>query len=100
MCGHLKPKKLEFEIEMGQITNPRIEPLLSLTVDRPENMTLDNMKYEFSKPFCQPSKTDFGSDEKSATEPDSDFMAPQRTNETECQKTVCITGIVLNILII
>ena len=93
MCGNLKPKKLEFEIEMGQITNPRIEPLLSLKIDRPEKMTLVNMKYEFSQPFCPPSKTDFGSDKKWATEPDSDFMAPQRTNETECQKKVCITGI-------
>ena len=93
MCGHLKPKTLEFEIEMGQMTNPRIEPLLSLTVDRPEHMTLDKMKYEFSKPFCPLSKTDFGSDEKWATEPDSDFMAPQPTNETECQTKVCIKGI-------
>ena len=93
MCGHLKPKKLEFEIEMGQITNPRIEPMLSLTVERPENVTLDKMKYEFPKLFCPPSKTDFGSDEKWATEPDSDFMAPQRTNETECQQKLCIKGL-------
>ena len=56
-------------------------------------MTLDKNKYEFSKPFCPPSKTDFGSDEKWATEPESDFMAPQRTNETEFQKKVCIKGI-------
>ena len=60
----LKPKRLEFEIKMGQITNPQIQPLLSLKVELPEKMTLDRMKYEFSKPFCPPSKTDFGSDEK------------------------------------
>ena len=84
MCGHLKPKRLEFEIDMGQITNQRIQPLLSLRVERPENMILDKMKYEFSKQFCPPSKIDFGSDEKWAIEHDSDFTAPQRTNETEC----------------
>ena len=55
---------------MGQITNPRIQPLLSLKVERPENLTLDKMKYEFSKPFCPPTNTDFGSDEEWATEPD------------------------------
>ena len=58
MCGHLKPKKLKFEIQMKQITNPRIQPLLSLRVERPEDMTLDQMKYEFSKTLCPPSKTD------------------------------------------
>ena len=84
---------------MGQITNPQIQPL-SLRVERPENMTLYKMKYEFSKLFCPPSKTDIGNDEKWVTEPDSDVMAPQRTNETECQKKVCIKGMFLNILII
>ena len=78
---------------MGQITNPQIQPLLSLRVERSNNMTLDKMKYEFSTPFCPPSKTDYKRDEKLANEPDSDFMPPQRTSQTECQKKVCITGI-------
>ena len=86
MCGHLKPKTLEFEIEIGQISNSRIQALLSLKVERPENMTVDKMKYEFSKPFCPPSKTDFKSDEKRATEPDFDFMALKRTNDIDYQK--------------
>ena len=37
------------------------------------------MKYEFSKPFCPPTKTDIGSDEEWATEPD-----------ITLQKKVCI----------
>ena len=52
MCGHLKPKRLQIERVIGQITNPRIQPLLSMKVERPENLTFDKMKYEFSKPFC------------------------------------------------
>ena len=38
--------------------------------ERPENLKLDKIKYELSKPFCPPSKTDFEYDEKWATEPD------------------------------
>ena len=64
MCGHVKLKRINFETEMVQITNPQIQPLLSMHVERPTNVTLDRMKYEFSKLFCSPSKTDFGSDEK------------------------------------
>ena len=64
MCGHLKPKRLQIERVIGQITNPRIQPLLSMKVERPENLTFDKMKYEFSKPFCPPTKTDLGSDEE------------------------------------
>ena len=51
------------------------------------------MKYEFVKPYCPLSKTDFGSDEEWATEPAFDFEALQITNETECQMKVCIKGI-------
>ena len=82
MCGHLKPKRLQIETVIGQITNPRIKPLLSIKVERPENLTFDQMKYEFSKPFCPPNKTDIGSDEEWATEPD-----------ITLQKKVCIKGI-------
>ena len=78
---------------MGQITNPQIQLLLSIKVGRQNNLTLDKMKYEFSKPSCQPSKTDFGSDEEWATDPFPYFVAPQLTNETECQMKVCIKGI-------
>ena len=70
---------------MGQIINERIQPLVSLRVERPEKMILDKMKYEFSKPFCLQSKIDVGSDEKWAIKPDYDFTAPQRTNETKCE---------------
>ena len=69
MCGHLKPKRLQIETVIGQITNPLYQPLLSMKVERPENLTFDNMKYEFSKPFCPPTKTDLRSDEEWATEP-------------------------------
>ena len=70
MCGHLKPKRRQIETVIGQITNPRIQPLLSMKVERPENLTFDKIKYEFSKLFCPPTKTDLGSDEELATEPD------------------------------
>ena len=45
-------------------TNPRIQPLLSMKVERPKNLTFDKTKYEFSKPFCPPTKSDLGSDEE------------------------------------
>ena len=82
MCGHLKPKRLQIERVIGQITNPRIHPLLSMKIERPENLTFNKMKYEFSKPFCLPTKTDIGSDEERAIEPD-----------ITLQKKVCIEGI-------
>ena len=84
MCGHLKPKRLEIETMIGQITNPRIQPLLSMKVERPENLAYDKIKYEFSTPLCPPTKTDLGSDEELATKPD-----------ITLQKKVCIKGIVL-----
>ena len=62
MSGHLKLKILEFVTEMGEITHLQIQPLLSMKVERPENLKLEKMKYEFSKPFCPPSQTDIGSD--------------------------------------
>ena len=70
MCGHLKPKRLQIERVIEQITDPRIQQLLSMKVERPENLTFDKMKYEFSKPFCLPTKIDLGSDEEWASEPD------------------------------
>ena len=79
---HLNLKWREFETMINQITNSRIQPLLSMKVERPENLTFDQMKYEFSKPFCPPNKTDIGSDEEWATEPD-----------ITLQKKVCIKGI-------
>ena len=82
MCGHLNPKRLQIETVIGQITNRRIQLLLSIKVERPENLTFDKMKYEFSKPFCPPIKSDLESDEKWATEPD-----------ITLQKKVCIKGI-------
>ena len=68
---------------MEQITNPRIQPLLLMKDERPENLILDKMKYYFSKLFCPPSKTDLESEEEWATKPVLDFVAPQHTNETE-----------------
>ena len=94
MCGHLKPKKLEFVTEMKPIITPRIKPLVLLKVERPKNLTVDNVKFEFSKPFCPPSQTDFGSEEEWAFVPAPDFVAQQLTNESECQKKVCINGII------
>ena len=70
MCGHLKPKRLQIETVIEQITNLQIQLLLSMKVERPENLTFDKMKYDFSRPFCPPTKTDIGSDEELATEPD------------------------------
>ena len=93
MCAHLNPTKLKFVREMRQIMNPRIQPLVLMNIERPENLTVDKIKYEFSKPFCPPSKADFGSDEEWATEPAPDFMAQQLINESEYQKKVCIKGI-------
>ena len=82
MCGHLKPKRLQIETVIGQITNPRIQPLLSMKVERTENLTFDQMKYEFSTPFCPPTKTDIMSDEEWATE-----------HDITLQKKACIKGI-------
>ena len=82
-------QKLCFETKIGKITNPRIQPLFSIKVERPIKLTLNKIKYEFSKQFCLPSKSDFKIDEKLATEPASDFVAPQLTNETKCQKKLC-----------
>ena len=49
-----------------------------MKVEWPENLTLDKIKYEFSKPFLPPPKTYFGSDEEWAwaTVPAPNFVAP------------------------
>ena len=87
MCDHLKPKRLTFETERSVFFKPRIQPLLLIKIKRPTNLTLIKMKYKFSTPFCPPFKTNFRSDEKCATEPASDFLASQLTNETKCQQS-------------
>ena len=56
-------------------------------------LTLDNIKYELLKPFCSLSITEFESDEEWAIERAADFVAPQLTYETKCQKIVCIKNI-------
>ena len=93
MCGHLKFKRLSFETESSVFSMPRSQPLLLMKIERPTNLTLDKMKYEYAKPYCPLSKTDFESDKEWATEPAFDFEALQLTNKIECQMKVCIKGI-------
>ena len=45
--GHLKLTKLKSKKKMGQIINPGIQLLLSMKVERPENLTFEKMKYDF-----------------------------------------------------
>ena len=54
-----------------------------MKVKRPKNLTFDKIKYEFSKPLSPTTKTNLGSDEKRATEPD-----------ITLQTKVCIKGII------
>ena len=93
MGNHLNPNKLEFVTEMGQIINPRIQPLFLIKVERQKIVTLDKLRYEFLKLFCPPSKTDFESDDELTTEPANYFVAQQLINKFECQKKVWIKGI-------
>ena len=95
MCEFIKPKKLTFEKEMGLSSKPQIKPLLSVKVKRPENLQIDIMKYEFSKPYVPPVqiktvyqiaekvKTDCVSHEEVAAElgPDYDPPCSQLTYE-------------------
>ena len=89
MCEFIKPKKLTFEEEMGLSSKPHIMPLLSDKVEQPENLQIDIMKYEFSKPYVPPvqpikinyqnaekNKTDFVSDEEVAAELGPDYNPP------------------------
>ena len=46
----IKQKKLTFEKDMGLSSKLQIKPLLSEQVERPENLHIDMMKYEFFKP--------------------------------------------------
>ena len=48
MWSHYKPKRLEFETELGHITSLQIQKLLSIKVEQPTNLAFDKMKYEFS----------------------------------------------------
>ena len=97
MCEFIKPKKLTFEKEMGLSSKPQIKPLLSGKVERPENLQIDIMKYEFSQPYVSPVqiktayqiaeevKTDCVSDEEVAAElgPDYDPPCSQLTYEAD-----------------
>ena len=89
MCEFIKPKKLTFEKEMGLSLKPQIKPLLSGKVERPENLQIDIMKYEFSKPYVPPVqpikteyqnaeefKTDFVSEDDVAAELGPDYNPP------------------------
>ena len=73
---------------MGVSSKPQIKPLLSGKVERPENLQIDIMKYEFSKPYVPPVqikteyqiaeevKTDCVSDEEVAAELGPDYDPP------------------------
>ena len=89
MCVFIKPNKLTFENDMGLSSKLQIKPLLSGKVERPENLHIDMMKYEFSKPYVRPVqhikteyqndkevKTDFVSDEEVAAELGPDYEPP------------------------
>ena len=75
-----------FETKRTVFSEPLIQPLLPMKIERPANLTIDKMKYKFAKPFFPPSKTDFKSNKEWATESSPDFVTPQLTNETECYK--------------
>ena len=97
MCEFIKPKKLTFEKEMGLFSKPQIKPLLTGKVERPENLQIDIMKYEFSKPYVPPVQikneyqiaeeviTDCVSDDEVAAELGPDYIPPcsQLTNEAD-----------------
>ena len=51
MCEFIKPKKLTFEIIICLLSKVQIKPLLSENVERPENLHIDIIKYEFSKQY-------------------------------------------------
>ena len=85
---------------MGLSSKLQINPLLSGKVERPENLHIDVMKYEFSKPYVQPVqkikteyqneeevKTDFVSDEEVAAELGPNYNTPcsQLTYEADIQ---------------
>ena len=55
MCEFIKPKKLTVEKDICLSSKLQIKPLLlSGKVERPENLHIDMMKYEFSKPSYPP----------------------------------------------
>ena len=99
MCELIKLKKLTVEKDMGLSSKLQIKPpLLSGKAKRPENLLIDRMKYEFSKPYVPPVqhikteyqnkeevKTDFVSDEEVAAEFGPDYNPPcsQLTYETD-----------------
>ena len=97
MCEFIKPNKLTFEQELGSVSKPKIQPYLSKEVKRPENLQLDLMKYEFSKPDVSPVKikteyqsenevkTDCVSDEEVAAVLGLDYNPPcsQQTYEND-----------------
>ena len=97
MCELVKPKKLTFEKEIGLSSKPQIKPLLLGKIERPKNLQIDIMQYEFSKPYVPPVqikteyqnaeevKTDCVSDEEVAAElgPGYDPPCSQLTYEAD-----------------
>ena len=77
MCEFGKPIKLTFEKEMGLFSKSQIKPLLSMEIQKPENLQFDKMKNEFSKPYGSPvqMKTEYQNSEKVKTECVSDEKA-------------------------
>ena len=55
---------------MGLSSKPQIKPLLSGKVERLENLQIDIMKYEFSKPYVPPGqiKTEYQNAEEVKTD--------------------------------
>ena len=101
MCEFIKPKKLTVQKDI--CLSPKLQikpPLLSGKVERLENLHIDMMKYEFSKPSVPPVqhikteyqneeevKIDFVSNEEVAAElgPDYDPPCSQLTYEADIQ---------------
>ena len=89
MCEFIKPKKLTFGHKISPSAKPQIKPLLSRKVEKPMNLHIDIMKYEFSKLFVRLVQhiktkyqnmgqviTDFVNDEEVAVELYSDSDSP------------------------
>ena len=53
-CVFIQPKQLTFEKEMGLSSKPQIKSLLSRKIERPNNLHIHIMKYEFSNPSIPP----------------------------------------------
>ena len=84
-----------FETKRSVFSEPLIQPLLLMKIERPANLTFDKMKYEIAKPVLPPSKTNFNSKKEWATESSPEFVTIQLTNETECYKYKCVLKVSL-----